>query len=305
MPDEGYHPKRGNYTQIWNELLRKLRSYKLDSNEWSIVMTVISVTWMIKGKAWGVLRWKYILEKTELADSSAYYAIAKLKARNIIHTKPSGKHTQYKINSHFKTWKALRNIPQEAYRKRRLLHPGEVKKEDIPLHRGEVADFTGVKQTLHPGEVVPLKENNKENSLKKTTKGNGGLVPKTIVFLTPEEQIDEDAKIVLDYLNKTSGKGYSFSCDNLAPIINILKNGHNLEECLTVCERKWLDSSFSNVYFRPSTLFNPSYFERYLNETGSKRKPASKTDERRIKNMQAIARSQNARQQENQRGKDR
>jgi hypothetical protein len=165
---EDYDPSKGNWTQIWNLVLRKLISYKLDSNEWSILMLVISKTWMIHdkkigtGKAWAVLKWDDIKEETELGDSSSSYARAKLKARNILHTKITKKGTSYKINSKVSTWIPIEDIPEEVYRKRKSLHPGEVEKMVIPLHPGGVPHSTQVKSQLHPGEVPPIKESIKE-----------------------------------------------------------------------------------------------------------------------------------------------
>lgn len=284
MPDDHYQDGKSFSTKISTNLLRYLVKYKLDSSEWSIVMLVITSTWTFFSdkqkkvrKTWTKLEWKKILEETNLANGVAGYAIAKLKARNILHTKSVGRHTQYKINSHFTTWIDAKDIPREAYRKRPSLHPGGVKSS---LHPGGASNSTQVEQLLHPGGVVPIKKNILNESFKH--KGEN------VCVLTPKHEIKETAKIVLDCLNELSGKEFSYADENLDPIIERLASGATVEQCMKVCFNKWQDDTFHNQFYRPSTLFKKTLFEGYLNSEGAKFKPATKQEAKRYHNAQVL-----------------
>ena len=104
MSDRDFDPKDGKFTRIMNEFIDKLIQYGLDSNEWRVLMLVIRKTWGIKGRAWAALEWRSMMEATCLSNSSLGYASKKLKDRNILHTRKSGKSTEYKINSKVSTW---------------------------------------------------------------------------------------------------------------------------------------------------------------------------------------------------------
>ena len=104
-PDRDYDPREGKFIQVMNEFVDKLITYRLDSNEWSVLMLIIRRTWGMRGKPWVDLKWKIIREATQLGESSLVYAIRKLKTRNILHTLENGMQvTRYKINSKVSTW---------------------------------------------------------------------------------------------------------------------------------------------------------------------------------------------------------
>ena len=50
MADRDFDPRDGKYIRIMNEFVDKLIVYRLDSNEWSIMMLVIRRTGECKGK---------------------------------------------------------------------------------------------------------------------------------------------------------------------------------------------------------------------------------------------------------------
>ena len=104
QPDRDFNPREGEFVQVMNQFVDKLIRYRLDSNEWSVLMLVIRRTWGVEGRAWAGIKWKTIREQTELGQSSLIYAMRKLKTRNIIHTCKEGRCTKYKINSKVSTW---------------------------------------------------------------------------------------------------------------------------------------------------------------------------------------------------------
>jgi uncharacterized phage protein (TIGR02220 family) len=292
MPSRDFDPKEGGYTQIMNEFIDNLTNYRLDSNEWSLVMLIIRNSWGIKGQAWAQkLTWDKMKEKTGLGNGPLGYARAKLIARNFVHTRKNGRRTHYKINSKYETWIPEDQLP--TYRKAPKLHSSEVKTK---LHSSEVSNSTPVEFELHSSGVVPYKER-----IKKTVKetpiipngnGEGGST-----VLTKKQIVEQDAKAVVDYMNELSGKTFKHSDTSLSKIRGRLREGYTLEQCLTVCLNKWLDPDHKEKYYRPITLFRPSLFESYVNEKGANPK-MSKKKAKMFSTMEAFARRYHDRQQE-------
>ncbi|BAQ11479.1 hypothetical protein OXB_3009 [Bacillus sp. OxB-1] len=85
---------------------------------------------------------------------------------------------------------------------------------------------------------------------------------------------------IIDYLNEKTGKRFKASSSATKKLINgRLSDGYTLEDFKSVIDSKanqWLNDPQFNNYLRPSTLFNATNFENYLNENFQKRKlPAS------------------------------
>lgn len=90
-------------------------------------------------------------------------------------------------------------------------------------------------------------------------KGGGQIDPKT-----------EQAKVVIDYLNQQAGTNYRKSGQASQRIIKArLKEGFTVDDCKKVIDNKvkqWGNDDRMNKYLRPSTLFQASKFEGYLNQ---------------------------------------
>ena len=76
----------------------------------------------------------------------------------------------------------------------------------------------------------------------------------------------ERAQNVIQYLNETYDRKFSFTDGTLKHAIARLKEGFTEEDLKRVIDTKWNDEKFDKKYFRPSTLFNSEKFEGYLNE---------------------------------------
>ena len=310
MPDRDFNAKDGGFTRIMNELIDKLIEYGLDRNESKLVWLVVRRTWSIRGQAWSVIKWDYMLKKTKLSSSSLSFARSKLIARNILHTKP-GKEKKallYKINSKVSTWVPEDKLPKiwDSHSMRLVQHV-EQKKEGDLVQPVELSKFNTLNQLVQHVEPVPIKRKILKKESLKTNKGSVCDPPKIIELLTPKEQTEEDAKLVINCLNELSGKKFSHEEENLSPIIDRLENGASVEDCFKVCFTKWSDHTFQNHFYRPSTLFKKTLFEGYLNSTGTKYKPASKADARRYKNAELMYRRQHEREKARQsesRGED-
>ena len=87
-----------------------------------------------------------------------------------------------------------------------------------------------------------------------------------------EEEKEEDKKIYIDviaYLNEKAGTNYRASAESTKKLIHArLAEGFTLEDFKTVIDNKcadWLNTDYAK-FLRPSTLFQNSKFEGYLNE---------------------------------------
>lgn len=76
---------------------------------------------------------------------------------------------------------------------------------------------------------------------------------------------------VVDYLNSKTNKNFKSTTDSTRKKIRArLHEGYTLENLKSVIDIKvkdWLNNPKMNKYLQPNTLFNPSKFEGYLNET--------------------------------------
>lgn len=72
-------------------------------------------------------------------------------------------------------------------------------------------------------------------------------------------------------------RGFSANKTNSKPVKAILAQGYNVTDCLHVINikaKEWLGTE-QQKYFRPITLFRPSLFEGYLNQTEQKQQSFS------------------------------
>lgn len=80
---------------------------------------------------------------------------------------------------------------------------------------------------------------------------------------------------IIDYLNEKTGKSFKASTPNTQKAINgRLSEGYTVEDFKKVIDTKtsqWLNNPDMQKYLCPDTLFRPSNFEKYLNESASKK----------------------------------
>lgn len=97
--------------------------------------------------------------------------------------------------------------------------------------------------------------NNKKDSMS----GNSG------------ESFEGDLKAIVDHLNAKVGSRYTTKNKQLRGYVHArLDEGFTVDDFLTVIDTKaakWRDDPKMRDYLRPSTLFAPSHFEEYLNES--------------------------------------
>jgi uncharacterized phage protein (TIGR02220 family) len=84
-----------------------------------------------------------------------------------------------------------------------------------------------------------------------------------------EEQLDEEAIAILEFLNQKTNKNFRLVSTNLKFIKARLISGVTSVQCRQVIAKKtrdWLKDPRMNKFLRPATIFHPVNFEQYLGE---------------------------------------
>ena len=252
--DRDFNPADGGYIQVMNEFMDHLAQGGLTKNEYRIMCLMMRWIWGVKGRAWAALSWRFMLEKTGLSEAALSISLRQLVAQNILLTKCEKEKKYYKINSKPSTWQPLSKPKVKKY----------LSKPKGSLIETESPHLAKPKVAPSETESPPIK-NNIKTELKTELK--------TPLYTPWQSGTDIDAKNIVDFINHLSGKKFKYSKTSLTPINARLKEGYSVEQCMAVCQNKWLDPDLKEKYFRPVTLFRESLFESYVNEIGSHRKP--------------------------------
>jgi len=93
---------------------------------------------------------------------------------------------------------------------------------------------------------------------------------KTEIVNTKEEKNNiKEIKLIISYLNKTVGKSFKSDSRNTISLLNARLKDYSIEEIKRVIKYKsqqWKKDKVMSAYLRPSTLFNCTKFENYVNE---------------------------------------
>ncbi len=110
------------------------------------------------------------------------------------------------------------------------------------------------------------------------------LMPSDIKEFKKEEIKEKNVDFafeIINYLNQKANKEFRVSNKATKRLINArLSEGYTLDDFKTVIDRKarqWLTEPEMKQYLRPSTLFSPTNFENYLNETTDTKPPKLNT----------------------------
>lgn len=86
-----------------------------------------------------------------------------------------------------------------------------------------------------------------------------------------DDAFESDLKAIVDHLNAKVGSRYTTKNKQLRGYVHArLDEGFTVDDFFTVIDTKaakWRDDPKMRDYLRPSTLFAPSHFEEYLNES--------------------------------------
>jgi len=234
------------FTSVANELMEVLSRARFTQYQFRIVCAILRNSYGVMRRKFARVSYSYLAVQCHMRRVHVIRTINELVALNVI-TKartrraPSSQvvpnqglgtspGTTLALNKDWERWApGLLATPL-------LLFNGSVPEPLVPDEGLEVVP-----------DQVPNKERKKEKEKKHT-------------------QFTMIAQRVIDYLNKLSGRRFTYTDANLDGIRGRLAESHTEEECLIVCANKWKDPSFDKKYYRPVTLFRPSNFEGYLNE---------------------------------------
>lgn len=103
---------------------------------------------------------------------------------------------------------------------------------------------------------------------KQTGKQSSSPIPKPIPIPIPI--ISSNVEEIVHYLNEKTGKHFQAKGETAKHINARLNDGYTIDDFKKVIDkksRKWKDDPKMYQFLRPSTLFAPSHFDEYLNET--------------------------------------
>lgn len=103
MPDRDFDGT--GYLKFMNEFCDALRTYRLSTTEWALVMHIIRKTWGDRGKAWAQIGFTDFMTKCSMTNAAVSRGTNRLIKRNFIQRKKVKGKFQYKINSKPSTWK--------------------------------------------------------------------------------------------------------------------------------------------------------------------------------------------------------
>lgn len=116
------------------------------------------------------------------------------------------------------------------------------------------------------GVVNKVHEGGEQNG----QRGGEQSSPNNLSIYNIEDNLNIYIVEIVDYLNEKTGKKFSPNTASTRKHITArLKEGRTVDECKKVIDikcKQWLGTQFAG-FLRPETLFAPSKFENYLNET--------------------------------------
>lgn len=188
----------------------------------------------------------------------------------VIRTYPDWKEKEFPFWSVDTIKRAMRKLEKEgyvistsAYNKMKMDKSKWYRVDYSKLYSKTVQDAPSMRAKCTDGEGrnAPCDEGKMHLPITKELKS----IKKDIV----EKDLDV-ASSVIDYLNLKAGKRFKTKSSTSLKFINgRLREGYTLEDFKCVIDTKtsqWLNDPQFNNYLRPSTLFNPTNFENYLNE---------------------------------------
>ena len=127
----------------------------------------------------------------------------------------------------------------------------------------------GLETRQQLGEKLDVNNNNNNKNNNKNKEKKSKAVDSTHA---------DEIRIVVDYLNEKVGSRYTYRNKEINRLIRArLKDGFTVDDFKAVIDGKsadWKGDPNMSKYLRPSTLFAPSHFEEYLNESMPQRKAA-------------------------------
>lgn len=140
----------------------------------------------------------------------------------------------------------------------------------LPSGQNEPMEEVKVKRSIRSKRTDVIRSNCTdvltENTTESTTENKNTICP---VASQPDREvlITDQAKVVLNHLNKVTNSRYQVSTTSLQNIRARIGEGFTVDELVLVVDysnAKWGDDLKMSEYLRPQTLFQPSKFPGYL-----------------------------------------
>lgn len=140
----------------------------------------------------------------------------------------------------------------------------------LPSGQNEPMEEVKVKRSIVSKRTAVIRSNCTdvltENTTENTTENKNTICP---VASQPDREvlITDQAKVVLNHLNKVTNSRYQVSTTSLQNIRARIGEGFTVDELVLVVDysnAKWGDDLKMSEYLRPQTLFQPSKFPGYL-----------------------------------------
>ncbi|WEK53288.1 MAG: conserved phage C-terminal domain-containing protein [Candidatus Cohnella colombiensis] len=235
-------PQPDRHTRISNELLEWIVKIGLSGTEFRIILTVWRFTYGFHRKA-HILSVEFLSEATSIHPTQVKRCIKSLISKNMLQVVSDAlgsRPRKIAFNKDYESWISVAD---------------RVPKEDAPENAlGNESATEGGTNLLPLGGADLLPKKDKRKSLKKE---------EIYVGFPPYKEI-------IDYLNLKTDKRFSDKSKPTRDLINgRIAEGRTLDDFKYVIDVKcvhWLNDPKFNEYLRPTTLFRPTNFDRYLNQ---------------------------------------
>jgi len=228
-------PPQENYTGVPNEILEAAFKYKFNGTQFRIILVIWRYTYGFHRRE-HEFSLSFIAKAAGIHKNQVDRELSALIARKVVLVVSESTYTQSRIlmiNRECSLWGDSNTLTVSGL-------------DDTPVSGLDDTPVSG----LVDQEIKVLNKNIKERL----------YVEMTIPY-----------KEIIEYLNQKTGKRYSFKSEPTRKLISgRFSEGRTLEDFIYVIDTKvshWLDDHKMKEYLRPTTLFCPTNFDKYLNQT--------------------------------------
>lgn len=236
-----YEVSSDNYTTIKAFMVNELH---LSGNE--LIVYAVIYGFSQDGSSWFTGSRKYLAAWCQTSEKSVTHNLKKLLDAGLIE-----KRTHYERGCTINDYRAIRSA-------RHMGEETSLGGKKVPSTGEESSPVRGEESSPHTIEVDNLVD--------------------TIDIVPQNDSCSGSIATIIDYLNERVGTHYTYRNKSINGLINArLSEGFTIDDFKTVVDNKvaeWTGTEWAK-FLRPKTLFAPSHFEEYLNQSPQ---PASYLD---------------------------
>ncbi|MFD0710591.1 conserved phage C-terminal domain-containing protein [Paenibacillus sp. GCM10027626] len=234
------NPQPDKYTKIANELMEQVPRFKFNGTQFRIILVIWRYTYGF-GRKSSDFSVSYIAEATDINERQIERELKVLIQKNVVHVVSESVGRRSRILTFNKDYDSWIDVD-----------PAKKTVQDEISFPGELDGLSPAKKTVQPHRSPGELAGQERKVLKKTLK----------------KGIHDE---IINYLNEKTGKKYSSKVKTTRELINgRLNEGRTYEDFVYVIDTKcshWLDDPKMFEYLRPDTLFRPTNFDKYLNQS--------------------------------------